>query len=94
MMSDKTLSTGGYLLYSQVGEDFCEIGTLESAEPIEWDNKYEGNYVSLNLDALTEVSHVFPFTEKQWKKMQKALGIYEYKFKKVRKGKRMVRVVL
>lgn len=89
---DRKWFTGEYLLYSQVGEDFCEIGTIESAKPIEWDDKYEGNYVFLDLDTPTDLT--FQFKEKQWKKIQKALGIYEYKFKKVRKGKRMVRILV
>ena len=91
-MSEKPLVAGGYLLYFKNGEDFCEIGTIESAEPIEWDNKYEGNYVFLNSDTPTDLT--FQFKEKQWKKVQKALGIYKYTFKKVRKGKRMVRLVI
>lgn len=91
-MSERPLATGGYLLYSQVGEDFCAIGTIESAEPIEWDNKYEGNYVSLDSDTPTDLT--FRFKEKQWKKIQKALGIYKYTFKKVRKGKRIIRVII
>lgn len=93
-MSERPLATGGYLLYTQNGEDFCKVGTIESAEPIEWNTKYEGHHISLNLDTPTEVSCAFQFKEKQWKKIQKALGIYEYKFKKVRKGKRMVRILL
>lgn len=91
-MSERPLSTGGYLLYSKNGEDFCEIGTIESAEPIEFDNKYEGHYLSLNIDTPTDLT--FQFKEKQWKKIQKALGIYKYTFKKVRKGKRIVRVII
>lgn len=90
-MSERPLETGGYLLYSQVGEDFCEIGKIESAEPIEWES-YAKDYSLPLVDLGTEIT--CKFSKKQWKKIQKVLDIYEYKFKKVRKGKRMVRVVI
>ena len=90
-MNERPLATGGYLLYSQVGEDFCEIGTIESAEPIEWEN-YAKDYSLPIVDLGTEIT--CKFSKKQWKKIQKALGIYKYTFKKVRKGKRIIRVLI
>lgn len=90
-MMDRKWFTGGYSLYSQVGEDFCEIGTIESAEPIEWES-YTKDYSLPIVDLGTEIT--CKFGKKQWKKIQKALGVYKYTFKKVRKGKRMVRILV
>ena len=56
-MSDKTLSTSGYLLYSQIGEDFCEIGTLESIEPIDWDKEY-GYETEKQLIILKQIKNI------------------------------------
>ena len=89
-MNDKSLN-GGYLLYSKNGEDFCELGTMQSASSVEFDTTGYNNGL-IEFDSTVEL--VCKFSKKQCIKLEKALGLYKYTFRKVRKGKRIVRILV
>lgn len=81
----------GSLMLSTDGENFNELGKIVDFESLEiepCDTKI------MYPDIPVEISTTLKITQREWKKVQKALGIYKYTFKKIRKGKRMVRLVI
>lgn len=89
-MNDKSLN-GGYLLYSKNGDDFCELGNIQSASSVEFDTTGYNNGL-IEFDSTVELT--CKLSKKQCIKLEKALGLYKYTFRKVRKGKRIVRIVI
>ena len=89
-MNDKSVN-GGYLLYSKNGEDFCELGTIQSAGSVEFDTTGYDNGL-IEFDSTVELT--CKLSKKQYIKLEKALGLYKYTFRKVRKGKRIVRIII